>query len=127
MEHSEYQSGDLVIYTMPKRSRHPGPRARSIHPAPLGDDYSYVVDKFWVVVEAIDPWQVLLRTRRGKTRVVRTDDPLLRKARWWERWRYRSRFPDPNAPIPEFRPDEEDSDQEDSGQQSPVRDANSDR
>lgn len=92
-----YQPGDLVIYTMPKHSRHPGPRARSIHPAPMGDDYSYVVDKFWVVAELVDGQQVLLKTRRGKTHMVRTDDPLLRKARWWERWRYRSRFPEPAA------------------------------
>ena len=92
-----YQTGDLVIYTLPKRSRHPGPRARSIHPAPMGDDYSYVVDKFWVVSELVGDDQVLLRTRRGKTRIVQIEDPLLRKARWWERWRYRTRFPDPAA------------------------------
>ena len=90
-----FQPGDLVIYAMPKRSRQPGPRARSIHPAPMGDDYAYVVDKFWVVIELVGDDQVLLKTRRGKTRIVRLEDPLLRKARWWERWRYRNRFPAP--------------------------------
>lgn len=73
----------------------------------MGDDYSYVVDKFWIVTQLIDDQQVMLSTRRGKTHLVRTDDPLLRKARWWERWRYRGRFPDPAAvlqpaaPLPE--------------------------
>ncbi len=82
-----------MIYAMPKRSRHPGPRARSIHPAQMGDDYNYVVDKFWIVQELVGDDQVLLRTRRGKTRIVRLEDPLLRKARWWERLRFRNRFP----------------------------------
>ena len=89
-----FKTGDFVIYAMPKRSRQPGPRARSIHPAAMGDDYAYVVDKFWVVSEMIGDDQVLLKTRRGKTRIVQIEDPLLRKARWWERWRYKSRFPD---------------------------------
>lgn len=97
----------MVIYAMPKRSRQPGPRARSIHPAPMGDDYAYVVDKFWVVAEMIGDDQVLLKTRRGKTRIVQIEDPLLRKARWWERWRHRSRFPDMRtitAAVPDADP-----------------------
>ncbi len=106
MPDQAFRPGDLVIYTMPKRSRHPGPRARSIHPAQRGDDYSYIVDKYWVVVEVIGTL-VYLRTRRGKTHSVPFDDPLLRRANWWERWRHRDRFPDPNSsgdvPIDEVR------------------------
>lgn len=82
---------------MPKRSRHPGPRARAIHPAQLGDDYSYVVDKFWIVLNTLDDDQVVLQTRRGKTHTVQLSDPLLRKAGWWDRFRHRHRFPDPSA------------------------------
>lgn len=100
MPSDEFQPGDWVIYTMPKRSRHPGPRARSVHPAQLGDDYSYVVDKFWVVVEVQSDSRILIRTRRGKIRTVRRDDPLLRKPRWWERWRHRNRFPGLNDVVP---------------------------
>jgi hypothetical protein len=99
----QFKPGDWVIYTMPKRSRHPGPRARSVHPAEMGDDYGYVVDKFWVVAEPPTAGRVLLRTRRGKTHSVRVDDPLLRKARWWERWRYKNRFPateSVSGPVP---------------------------
>jgi hypothetical protein len=88
-----YKPGDWVIYTMQKRSRHPGPRARSVHPAEMGDDYGYVVDKFWIVVDSLSDGSVLLKTRRGKAHTVRCDDPLLRKAGWWERWRYKDRFP----------------------------------
>lgn len=89
-----YNAGDLVIYSMPKHSRQPGPRAQSVHPATSGDDYSYVVEKYWVVVGATEENQIQIKTRRGKTRTVRADDPLLRPASWWEKWRHKSRFPD---------------------------------
>ncbi|MBL8818250.1 MAG: hypothetical protein JNL58_19640 [Planctomyces sp.] len=90
---------------MPKHSRHPGPRARSIHPAPAGDDYSYVVDKFWIVDAITEDGTIVLRTRRGKTHSIRRDDPLLRRANLWERWRHRNRFPERfpggNSPVPD--------------------------
>lgn len=97
LRNHNYQPGDLVVYTMPKMSPHPGPRARSIHPAQMGDDYSYVVDKFWMVASLLDNGSVLLVTRKGKTRVVAGDDPLLRKAGWWVRFRYSDRFPSPDV------------------------------
>lgn len=92
-----YRSGDLVIYTLSKMSRHPGPRARSIQPARLGDDYNYVVDKFWRVAGVLPNDQVVIVTRRGKTRTVDADDPLLKPAGWWTRWVNRNRFPDDEA------------------------------
>ena len=93
LRNHNYQAGDLVVYTMPKMSPHPGPRARSIHPAQMGDDYSYVVDKFWMVACVLDHGSIRLVTRKGKTRVVAGNDPLLRKAGWWVRYRYSDRFP----------------------------------
>lgn len=88
----EIQAGDWVIYRKTKFSTHPGPRAQDVTPAPNGDEYSYCVDKFWVVIDARQDGTLLLRTRRGKEHVVRPDDPNLRKANWWERWRHRERF-----------------------------------
>jgi len=93
LQNQQYQTGDLVVYTMTKHSPHPGPRARSVHPAELGEDYSYLVDKFWMVVKTVDQDKVQLVTRTGKTRMCLTADPLLRKANWWQRLRYRNRFP----------------------------------
>lgn len=93
MQNHRFQSGDLVIYTMTKQSPHPGPRARSIHPSESGEDYSYVVDKFWMVAALINGQQLQLVTRKGKTRTVNVNDPLLRKASWWEKFRHRNRFP----------------------------------
>ena len=93
MRHSEYKPGDLVIYTVTKQSPHPGPRARGIQPSEGGEDYAYVVDKFWMVLEVLGDDQLLLATRRGKRRTVLITDPMLRKAGWWQRLRYRNRFP----------------------------------
>lgn len=94
MQSQRYQPGDLVVYTISKRSPHPGPRARSVHPAELGEDYSYVVDKFWMVVGVDANKKVQIVTRKGKIRTVSIDDPLLKKANWWQRFRFRNRFPD---------------------------------
>lgn len=44
----------------------------------------------------LNPQQVLLATRTGKTRVVAVNDPLLRRAGWWQKIRYRDRFPSPD-------------------------------
>ena len=90
---SPYRPGDLVIYRKEKHSTSPGPRAENIHAAPKGDDYYYQVDKFWVVAEARNDGQVVLRTRRGKTHVMNASDRHLRRARWWERLLFRHRFP----------------------------------
>lgn len=87
-----YQSGDYVVYHKHKFSAHPGPKARDISPAPYGEDYSFFVDKFWRVV-AVAPGEVTVRTRRGKIHTLSTDNPALRRARWWERLLFRHRFP----------------------------------
>ena len=89
----DYHPGDWVIFRKEKHSTSPGPRAENIHAAPKGDDYYYQVDKFWVVAETRADGKVVLRTRRGKTHVVKANDPHLRRARWWERLLYRNRFP----------------------------------
>lgn len=96
MSHSgiSWRTGDWAIYRMTKRSVHPGPRARQVSPEPLGEGYVYVVPKFWVVERTFDDGRVALRTRRGKTHVLRGDDPDLRPARWWERMLHRHRFPE---------------------------------
>lgn len=92
MQSNGWAVGDWVIYRKPKRSSAPGPRARNVKPAKQGDDYSYTVDKYWVVKELLDTDRLLLQTRRGKQHEVSTDDPALRKPRLWERWLFRNRF-----------------------------------
>lgn len=95
---NSYRRGDLVVYRKSKYSAHPGPRAKQISPEPLGEGYRYEVDKFWVVVEARENGQVLLRTRRGKEHLVAANHPCLRRAHWWERLLHRLRFPNLESP-----------------------------
>lgn len=95
LQNQPYKAGDLVVYTLPKHSPTLGSRARSIHPSTSGENYSYLVDKFWMVVEVLPDNQLRLVTRRGKYRVVSTNDPLLHRAGWWQRLRNRRRFPAP--------------------------------
>ena len=97
MSHSVFLPGDLVIYTVSKQGLHPGPGARDIQPVPNGEDYTYVVDKYWMVQGFSDSGRIIIVTRRGKTREVTAGDPLLRKATWWQRLRYRDRFPSPEV------------------------------
>jgi len=94
---AQYKVGDRVIFRMLKRSAHPGPRAKAIEPELRGEDYRYEVDKFWVVAEVRSDDQLLLRTRRGKERVLRSDDPNLRRPNWFERWFNKDRFPEIEA------------------------------
>jgi hypothetical protein len=83
----------MVIYRKPKSSLHPGPHARNIHPAPHGDSYSYLVDKYWRVIAVVPDHNLVVRTRRGKQHTIPANDPNLRRAHWWERLLFKHRFP----------------------------------
>jgi hypothetical protein len=84
--------GDWVIFQKTKFSTHPGPRAKNIHPARLGDMYTYTVEKFWIVAEVREDGTLLLKTRTGKTNLLPGTDQRLRKPTFWERQKYRLRF-----------------------------------
>lgn len=56
--------------------------------APVVDQRQQRGDSYQAVVADRE-----VRTRRGKRHVLRTDDPALRPARWWERWFWGNRFP----------------------------------
>lgn len=62
---NDFKSGDVIIYRKQKRSTQPASRAGDICPAPLGEDYSYRIDKFWVVVAIQPDRNIVARTRRG--------------------------------------------------------------
>ena len=90
---THYKAGDFVVYRKRKYSVHPSPHAKGVFPAPSGDEYSYTIDKFWLVITVRTDQQIVVCTRRGKQLTVPVDDPALRRARWWERFLYRKRFP----------------------------------
>ncbi len=93
------KAGDRVVFTMSKRSVSPGPRARQVTPGTKGDQYSYVVDKYWTVNAVHDDGTVTLVTRRGKEHRIPLDTPSLRPANLWERLVYAGRFPSHPLPI----------------------------
>lgn len=86
------QQGDLVVYRKTKHSTHPGPRAENVQPARNGDNYSYTIDKFWVIQEVLADGTLVATTRRGKKNHLRPDDPMLKRANILDRLLYRSRF-----------------------------------
>lgn len=91
----EFHEGDLVVYRKTKHGPVPGPRAARITPASHGDNYSYNVDKYWVVDEVNPDGTLLLRTRRGKTHRADPNDINLRHAGLLTRLIRRHRFPEP--------------------------------
>jgi len=86
-----FKLGEWIVYRKQKQSTRPGSRARATHPAPRGEDYTYFVDKYWIVVDIGD--KLVACTRRGKHHTLDADDPALRRATWWERLLLRGRFP----------------------------------
>lgn len=90
---ARYRQGDAVVYRMQKHSVKPGPRALNVYATPQGETYIYEVEKYWTVQETRDDGSLVVVTRQGKNRLVRCDDPNLRRATWWERTWHQRRFP----------------------------------
>ena len=82
-----FRPRDLVAYEKHKHSTHPGPRARTVRPAPHGDSYEYTVCKYWIVVEADPKGRLRVCTPSGKLLDVDAHDPALRPVSPWERLR----------------------------------------
>lgn len=95
MKARRFQVEDRIVYRKTKCSVHPGQNARLVAPASNGDEYSYCVDKFWVVVSVFPDGTLLAKTRRGKLHRLNPDDPNLRHATLLESFFDRARFPSP--------------------------------
>ncbi len=97
MKPQKFQVEDRIVYRKTKNSVRPGQNARLIAPASNGDEYSYCVDKFWVVASIFPDGSLLARTRRGKLHRLNPDDQNLRHATFLESLFDWSRFPSLNA------------------------------
>jgi len=86
------KTGQFVVFSKMKTSSNPSPRAQNIHPARHGEYYSYIIEKFWKVVQVFDDDTIEIETRRGKRHRVNTNTPLLRKVGVWDRLLFRKRF-----------------------------------
>lgn len=89
-----FKPGDRIVYRLSKHSSHPTPRAVAVWPEPKGESYTYEVEKYWIVAKVQSDGRIIAMTRRGKSRTIHHDDPALRRARWWERLFFSSRFPE---------------------------------
>jgi hypothetical protein len=99
-----YAVADHVIYRKQKVSAHPGQRARQIRPSEKGEDYYYLVDKYWVVSAVLYDGSIEVMTRTGKRYCLRPDDPNLHKPSLIEELVHRDRFPRlPAAPPARHR------------------------
>ncbi len=85
--------GDRIIYRKIKFSAQPCARAYDISASNKGENYTYLVDKYWVVADLLDDGRLVARTRRGKLNYIRPDDPNLRKAGVIETLFHRNLFP----------------------------------
>lgn len=97
MSFRRFQVADRIVYRKTKCSLHPGQNARLVSPASNGDGYSYLVDKFWVVVSVFSDGTLLAKTRRGKLHRLNPNDPNLRHATLLESLLDGSRFPAPTS------------------------------
>jgi hypothetical protein len=99
MINSKWKAGDWAVYRKSKRSTTPGPRATSVKACSKGENYTYIVDKFWIVDSMLPGDRLLLRTARGKTHVIDANDPNLRKPSWLRRLLWRERFRSAEASV----------------------------
>jgi hypothetical protein len=85
--------GEKVVFAKEKHSGRPGHRAQDVSASAKGDNYSYIVEKYWVILEVREDGNLLLATRRGKKHELPADHPNLRPASFFERFLLRRRFP----------------------------------
>ncbi len=89
---SNWKSGDWAIYRKSKQGANPGRRAAQVIASPKGENYRYVVDKFWIVDEVLEDGRVRLVTARGKVHTIESNDPNLRRPGFLQRFLWRERF-----------------------------------
>ncbi|MCF8383531.1 MAG: hypothetical protein K9G39_08080 [Chlorobium sp.] len=90
---TQFRVGDAIVYHKPKSSFCPGPRARQVFPLEHGEEYHYVVDKFWKVTDVHNDGTIEVTTRTGKKHLLESGDPNIRKADLIQHLMHRKRFP----------------------------------
>lgn len=89
----QFRIGDSIIYHKPKSSVSPGPRARQVYALEHGENYHYVVDKYWKVTSVNADGTIEVVTRTGKKHLLPVNDPNITKAHPLKQLLYRKRFP----------------------------------
>jgi len=82
----------MVVHRSQIHSTSPAPNAKGVYAAPHGDDYSYYVEEYVKVVAVLPEGKLIVCTRYGTQRALCAEDPMLRRATWWERLLFRKLF-----------------------------------
>jgi hypothetical protein len=93
VEMISFRVGDTIVYHKAKSSYSPGPRARQVYPLARGEEYHYVVDKFWTVTGVNSDGTIDVVTRTGKAHRLPASDPNISRTRLFHHLVYRKRFP----------------------------------
>ncbi len=88
----QFSVGDKIIYHKPKSSFCPSPRAREVYPLEHGEDYHYIIDKFWEVAQVNNDGTLDVITRTGKKNRLQALDPNITTANPIQHLMYRKRF-----------------------------------
>lgn len=96
---ANWKSGDWAVYRKSKSGANPGPRAAQVVASSKGENYGYVVDKFWVVDEVLADGKLRLVTAKGKVHLIAADDPNLRRPGLLQRFLWRERFANVEANL----------------------------
>jgi hypothetical protein len=89
----ELKLGMFVVYRSQRHSTSPEPNAKGVYATPHVDDYSYYVEEYARVAAVLPDGKLLICTKNGTQRTLQAEEPLLRRAGWWERLLFRKNFP----------------------------------
>ncbi len=85
--------GAPIIYRHDEASTHPAAGACDIRPAPRGEFYYYSIIKYLRVVEVLNDGQIVAVAANKQRLSFQPNDGAVRKARFNERLRFYTRFP----------------------------------
>ena len=88
-----FRAGAPIIYRAIATSAPLGREAHQVQVASKGEFYYYVTHKYWRVEEVRPDGIIVARSSLMEQYFLRPNDPNLRKASFFERLRYATRFP----------------------------------
>ena len=88
-----FEIGMLVILRIQRHSTSLEPNAKGVYASPHGEDYTYYIEEYARVTAVLPDGKLMVCTPDGPQYMLRADEPMLRQARWWERWLFRKCFP----------------------------------
>ena len=102
----QFKLGMLVVYLIQRHSTSPEPNAKGVYAAPHGDSYSYYVEEYARVAAVLPDGNLIIHTIDGAQHTLPAEEPMLRRAGWWERLMLRKNFPPCTDIVVRIEPDD---------------------